>query len=153
MDQRKPDGARIVNIPLGHEDSSGITYNGFDPVFVTTEDSDLEDEDDIIEKVFGKRIPDSGDFTEQSLSPWLGPGYLVGVRISRAVTSQSLDAYTGPIGFINLAWTLVQSDVKEESANNTDKALDGVVIRVGTIDGIRTAVKTIGETFGAKVVK
>ena len=149
----KPDGARIVNIPLGHEDSSGMTYNGFDPVFVTTEDPDLEDEDDIIEKVFGKRIPDSGDFTEQSLSPWLGPGYLVGVRISRAVTSQSLDAYTGPIGFINLAWTLVQSDVKEESANNTDKALDGVVIRVGTIDGIRTAVKTIGETFGATVVK
>ena len=149
----KPNSERIVNIPFGHTDSDGITYNGFDPVLLSTEDPDLENEDDVVEKVFGKSIPDKGDFVDQSLSPWLGPGYLVGVRISRAVTSQSLDAYTGPIGFVNLSWTLVQSDVKDATSNNSDKALDGVVIRVGTIEGIRTAVKTIGETFGATVVK
>lgn len=150
----KPDGDRIVNIPFGHSSGSGIVYNGFDPVFVSTEDSSLEEEDDVVEKAFGKSIPDAADFYGQSISPWLGPGYLVGVRISRAVTGQNLEAYTGPIGFMNLSWTLVQADVKDVSnASDIDKALDGVVIRAGTIAGMRSAVETIGETFGATVIK
>jgi hypothetical protein len=87
-------------------------YNGFDPIFVSTSDASLEDSDDIIEKVLGDDIPSSREFALQGISPVLKPGYLVGIRISRAVTTgYDVTAYSDAIGFINLSWSLVQAQV------------------------------------------
>ena len=104
----KPDGPRTVYVPFGHQDSGGIAYNGFDPVFVTTENSELEDKDDVVAKVLGKNIPYFVDFSQQGVYPELKPGYLVGVRFARAVTQgQGMDPYSGPLGFVNLSWEIV----------------------------------------------
>lgn len=107
----KPDTERTVLVPFGHQSDGGITYNGFDPIFVTTDDPSLDDADDIVAKVIGKSIPYAADFALQQVSPELKPGYLVGVRISRAVTeADGVEPYTGAIGFINLSWSLVSLD-------------------------------------------
>jgi len=107
----KPDSERTVLIPFGHSTDDGIAYNGFDPVFITTDDKSLADKDDVIAKVLGKSLPASSDFAVQKISPELKPGYLVGVRISRAVTeAEGEQPYTGNIGFINLSWSLVSLD-------------------------------------------
>lgn len=107
----KPDSERTVLIPFGHTTDDGIAYNGFDPVFITTDDKSLADKDDVIAKVLGKSLPASSDFAVQKISPELKPGYLVGVRISRAVTeADGEQPYTGNIGFINLSWSLVSLD-------------------------------------------
>ena len=107
----KPDSERTVLVPFGHSADGGIAYNGFDPVFITTDDSSLTDKDDVIAKVLGKSIPAAADFAVQQVSPELRPGYLVGVRISRAVTqADGVEPYTGGIGFINLSWSLVSLD-------------------------------------------
>lgn len=105
----KPDSERTVFIPFGHPADGGIEYNGFDPVFITTDDKSLVDKDDVIANVLGKSLPSSNDFHD--ISPELRPGYLVGVRISRAVTqADGVEPYTGGIGFINLSWSLVSLD-------------------------------------------
>lgn len=105
----KPDSERTVLIPFGHPADGGIEYNGFDPVFITTDDKSLVDKDDVIANVLGKSLPSSNDFHD--ISPELRPGYLVGVRISRAVTqAYGVEPYTGGIGFINLSWSLVSLD-------------------------------------------
>jgi len=105
----KPDSDRTILIPFGHEDSgsSPFVYNGFDPVLLTTDDSGLENEADVIEKVLGAAVPDPDEFSGQSVTPVLRPGYLVGIRISRAVTTGDVVPYTGPLGFLNLTWELV----------------------------------------------
>lgn len=105
----KPDRERTVYIPFGHPADGGIEYNGFDPVFITTDDKSLVDKDDVIAKVLGKSLPSTTDFRD--ISPELRPGYLVGVRISRAVTqAEGEEPYTYGIGFINLSWSLVSLD-------------------------------------------
>ena len=107
----KPDSERTVLIPFGHTTDDGIAYNGFDPVFITTDDASLVDKDDVIAKVLGKSLPAATDFAVQDISPELKPGYLVGVRIARAVTqAENEEPYTGGIGFINLSWSLVSLD-------------------------------------------
>lgn len=104
----KPDGPRTVYVPFGHEDSGGVSYNGFDPVFVTTENGSLENKDDVVAKVLGKNIPYYVDFSQQGIFPELKPGYLVGIRFARAVTQdQGKDPYAGPLGFVNLSWEIV----------------------------------------------
>lgn len=104
----KPDGERTVLIPLGHQAGNGIVYNGFDPLVITTADADMTAASDIVAKVMGGDIPDRVDFALQGISPVLRPGYLVGIRISRAVTNASgAVAYTDALGFINLSWSLV----------------------------------------------
>ena len=107
----KPDSERTVLIPFGHPADGGIEYNGFDPVFITTDDKSLVDKDDVIAKVLGKSLPSAADFAVQDISPELRPGYLVGVRISRAVMqAEDEEPYTHGIGFINLSWSLVSLD-------------------------------------------
>ena len=106
----KPDSERMVLIPFGHQEGTGITYNGFDPILVSTSDSSLEDSDDIVEKVLGDNIPSAREFALQGIVPNLRPGYLVGIRISRAVTAgYDVTSYTDAIGFINLSWSLVSA--------------------------------------------
>lgn len=108
----KPDSERTVLIPFGHQEDSGIVYNGFDPVMVTTEDPDLESAYDIVEEVLGKSIPSAADFSLQTgVVPDLRPGYLVGIRFSRAVTqAYGVEPYKWPIGFVNLSWSIVSAD-------------------------------------------
>ena len=104
----KPNGDRTVTIPLGHEYENGYEYNGFDPVLVATYGMGLEDRDDIVQNAFGNDIPFANDFAGQDRNPYLRPGYLVGIRISRIVTpAGDYGAYVGPIGFMNLSWTIV----------------------------------------------
>ena len=117
----KPDSERTVLIPFGHAADGGIVYNGFDPLLISTEDESLTNEDDVVAKVLGKRIPHATDFALQKVIPELKPGYLVGVRFSRAVTPMDgLDAYTGAIGFINLAWSLVAAEDYGTAARPAD---------------------------------
>lgn len=108
----KPDSERTVLIPFGHQEDSGMVYNGFDPVMVTTEDPDLESAYDIVEEVLGKSIPSAADFSLQTgVVPDLRPGYLVGIRFSRAVTqAYGVEPYKWPIGFVNLSWSIVSAD-------------------------------------------
>lgn len=107
----KPDSERTVVIPFGHESGTGIAYDGFDPILITTNDKGLESSDDVVEKVIGGDIPYAPDFALQGIFPQLRPGYLVGIRISRAVTqAYGVEAYTGAIGFINLSWSLVSAE-------------------------------------------
>lgn len=117
----KPDSERTVFIPFGHPSDDGIVYNGFDPVFITTDDKSLVDKDDVIAKVLGKSLPSATDFAVQGISPELRPGYLVGVRISRAVTqAEDKEPYTHGIGFINLSWSLVSLDDYSVFASTVD---------------------------------
>lgn len=109
----KPDSDRTVLIPFGHSGDGGAvySYNGYDPVLVTTEGAAEQAVDDIVEPVLGKDIPSEQDFREQLIIPDLRPGYLVGVRFSRAVTQTTQGgAYTSPIGFINMSWELVSAE-------------------------------------------
>jgi hypothetical protein len=143
----KPDGERTVLIPFGHSSEDGISYNGFDPVFITTDDASLEDKDDVIAKVLGKSIPSTTEFDK--ISPELKPGYLVGVRIARAVTqAENEEPYTWGIGFINLSWSLVSLDdygtvqrvVQEDLfARNTETGLYHEVL-ASTHDGVTSLV-------------
>ena len=106
----KPNSERTVVIPFGHQDTNGFVYNGFDPILVTTNGAGFDSEDDIVENAFGNEIPFYPEFAGQEVSPYLRPGYLVGIRISRAITqSEEYGAYTGPIGFINLSWNIVSA--------------------------------------------
>lgn len=117
----KPDSERTVFIPFGHPADGGIEYNGFDPVFITTDDKSLIDKDDVIAKVLGKILPSATDFAVQGISPELRPGYLVGVRISRAVTQvEDKEPYTHGIGFINLSWSIVSLDDYSVVARTVD---------------------------------
>ena len=107
----KPNGERTVVIPFGHQGTNGFIYNGFDPLLVTTKGAGFENKDDIVEDALGNDIPYAPDFAGQEVVPELRPGYLVGIRISRAVTqAEGYGAYTGPIGFINLSWNLVSAE-------------------------------------------
>ena len=105
----KPNNDRIVNIPFGHPDDDGIVYNGFDPVQISTRDPDISSNiDDVIQVVLGENLPSRAEFYgQEGVSPVLKPGNLVGIRFARAVTPNDREAYTGPIGFINLSWTLM----------------------------------------------
>lgn len=107
----KPDGDRNILIPFGHSQDGGILYNGFDPILVTTEDSALNDEQDVVAKRFGTMIPDPSEFGgQEGVIPELRPGYLVGIRISRAVPGVgSEEPYRGAIGFLNLSWTIASA--------------------------------------------
>lgn len=107
-----PSAARMCEIPFGHIADGVVVYNGFDPVVAATSGFGRADEDDVFSSVFGALIPNALEFVAQreltSEQIVLRPGYLVGIRIARAVASSSeYAAYTGPIGFINLSWSLV----------------------------------------------
>ena len=107
----KPNSERTVVIPFGHQNTNGFVYNGFDPILVTTNGAGFDNEDDIVENAFGNDIPFYAEFAGQDVSPYLRPGYLVGVRISRAITqAEGYGAYTWPIGFINLSWNIVSAE-------------------------------------------
>ena len=153
----KPDAERNVIIPFGHVGSESATYgyNGYDPVLVTTNDSDMDSKYDVVEKRFGQNIPSSNDFAHQGITPVLRPGYLVGIRISRAVYQGSdFEPYPWAIGFINVSWALVSTDDYWRSARTPSvNPLDGVEIQANTAAGIRTAVETIGDALGATVVR
>jgi hypothetical protein len=106
----KPDAERFISIPFGHREEQGIKYNGFDPVLLTTDDVDVEDEDDVVEKVLGGVVPLSAEFNQQQLpsDPELRPGYLVGIRMSRVVSrGAGITPYRAALGFINLSWSIV----------------------------------------------
>lgn len=104
----KPDAERTISIPFGHQGDEGFEYDGFDPIVAITDDADMSDEDDVVQKVLGDAIPSVQEFIMQPVTPELRPGYLVGIRISRAVASGSgITPYTSPLGFINLSWSLV----------------------------------------------
>lgn len=106
----RPDSDRNVVIPFGHAEGTGFVYKGFDPVVVSTNDPSLASSDDVVEKVLGGDIPYAPDFALQSVTPDIRPGYLVGIRIARAVTQGSdLTPYADAIGFINLSWSLVSA--------------------------------------------
>ena len=84
-------------------------------------DKSLIDKDDVIAKVLGKILPSATDFAVQGISPELRPGYLVGVRISRAVTqAEDNEPYTHGIGFINLSWSIVSLDDYSVVARTVD---------------------------------
>ena len=168
----KPDGERTVIIPFGHGDGT-IEYNGFDPVIVRTNDSLIKNQDDIVWNAFGEQIPCDSDFYDQSIQPYLRPGYLVGIRIARAVTpSGEGEAYTGPLGFINLSWSLVSesswnskvvdpesisvelSNLRQSLSEKLSKdVLSGVDVLTNTAVGIRDAVKATSKVLGANVIK
>lgn len=167
----KPDSARTVLVPFGHQVGSGVQYNGFDPVLVKTDDNIGDSDPDVVSNALGEPIPSDADFVGQGISPVLRPGNLVGIRISRAVTEGSVEAYAGPIGFINLAWSLVstsgggvltdldtianeirnlEDEVKDKVSKN---ALQEVDMLTNTVDGIRESVKDVGGALGAHIVK
>jgi len=168
----KPDSERTVIIPFGHETSEGTVYNGFDPIMVKTDDGLSDDSDDVVSNAFGSPIPAASDFYgQEGVVAELRPGNLVGIRISRAVTPSGYDAYTGPLGFINISWSLVSTEtagssrdisaiaseirgMKEEIDGKVDKdALEGVDVMTNTADGIRSAVRSVSGELGANVVK
>lgn len=104
----KPNADRTVVIPLGHNGTNGFVYNGFDPILLTTKGAGFENRDDVVDDALGEDIPYRPEFAGQDATPDLRPGYLVGIRIARAVTqADGYGAYTGPIGFINLSWAIV----------------------------------------------
>lgn len=168
----KPDGERTVIIPFGHGDGT-IEYNGFDPVIVRTDDGIIKNQDDIVNNAFGEQIPCDSDFYDQSIQPYLRPGYLVGIRIARAVTPNGEgEAYTGPLGFINLSWSLVSesswnskvidtesisaelSNIRQSLSEKVAKdALGGMDVSTNTAAGIREAVKATSGVLGANVIK
>lgn len=150
----KPNGERTVLIPFGHNGERGNEYNGFDPILLTTKKSGFENKDDIVTDALGDAIPATVDFAGRWSSPALRPGYLVGIRVSRAVTSaQGFEPYRGAIGFVNLSWAIVPADNPELSTEEISGMLSGVVIKTNTIPGIRNAVESIGEAFGATIVR
>jgi hypothetical protein len=101
----KPNAERKVLIRFGHVGDQGYVYGGFDPLVVTTEQDADSSSSDVIYEGFGRDIPDKLEFDQ--VVPDLRPGYLVGIRLSRAVTNESgRTPYTGAIGFINLSWAL-----------------------------------------------
>ena len=108
----KPNSDRYVDIPFGHVygSSGNIKYNGFDPVYITN-GSTRDDKDDILLHAIGSVIPSADEFAGKELgdSIYLRPGYLVGIRISRAVTSGYVP-YDAPIGFMYLSWELVSAE-------------------------------------------
>lgn len=114
-----PDSERTVVVPLGHSDGEGgIVYIGFDPVQVVTDDPDEEDVADVIEKKLGPNVPSTLEFQQQpNVTPELRPGYMVGIRISRAKSSTGID-YSGPLGFVNMTWELVPT-VSEQVQSRT----------------------------------
>ena len=168
----KPDGERTIVIPFGHGDGT-IEYNGFDPVIVRTDDGIITNQDDIVNNAFGEQIPCDSDFINQQMQPFLRPGYLVGIRIARAVTpSGEGEAYTDPLGFINLSWSLVSESSWNSKVTDTESisaelsslrmsvnekvsktALSGVDVSTNTAAGIREAVKATSGVLGAKVIK
>lgn len=108
----QPNQERTVYIPLGHSvDGTAVVYNEFDPVVLTMEGEG--DEADVVIPALGDNIPSEIDFSGQDRYTNLRPGYLVGIRISRAVVTtppaeyDGCPAYTGSLGFINLSWSLV----------------------------------------------
>jgi len=170
----KPNGERNVIIPFGHESSGGITYNGFDPVLVKTDDHLDDDRNDVVHNVLGESIPCASEFYGQSVIPELRPGNLVGIRLSRAVTPGDYEAYNGPIGFINLSWSLVAIDNAGTAGQVTDidtiseairnlqhevqgkvskNAMSGSEVYTNTAAGMRTAVQTMSGILGADVKK
>ena len=170
----KPNSERTVLIPFGHESDGGIVYNGFDPVLVKTDDKLGEDRPDVVANVLGDVIPSEADFYGQDVDVELRPGNLVGIRMSRAVTPSGNEAYTGPLGFINLAWSLVSLDgagaggsiipesvvmeairelQTEVQGKVSKKALSGKEVYTNTPAGIREAVKDLSGVVGAEVVK
>lgn len=150
----KPDVERTVLIQFGHEGDGGITYDGFDPVLVMTDDDNVSEMADVVEKVLGESIPAKSEFALQtSVVPELRPGYLVGIRISRAVPQgTNIEPYTSALGFINLSWSLFATQESWSRAVNPYSPLDGVVIRANTVAGVRNAVEKIGGRLGATVV-
>ena len=167
----KPDSERTIQIPFGHGDGS-YEYRGFDPILVRTNDKVVKDEDDVVSNAFQDTVPCDSDFYGQTINPYLRPGYLVGIRIARAVTPSDKTAYTGPIGFINLSWSLVSAFGYGDTSLNVDQisneisslktavaekvskdALAGVDFATNNAAGIRDAVKTLGGTLGATIVK
>lgn len=116
----KPDGDRTVLIPFGHQSDGGYKYDGFDPVQIMTDDSGVTNRDDVVAKVLGPMIPNAPEFVLSHTIPELKPGYLVGIRMARAVTREGVP-YMGPIGFINLSWSLVTaSDYGSVRRNQED---------------------------------
>ena len=150
----KPDHERNILIPFGHESGEGVKYDGFDPIVIMTDDEGVQEEDDVVQKVLGEPIPSRSEFNQQTITPELRPGYLVGIRISRAVAQGTgITPYTGALGFINLSWSLVAKQDSWRGATNPVSPLDGVQIRANTPAGIRSAVETMGERLGATVVR
>jgi hypothetical protein len=105
----KPTSPRKLTIPFGRLVGSSYKYDAFDPVIVAT-DGYGDDQDDIISNALGRVIPSRYDFVDQTRFRDLKPGYLVGVRISRAIPEGVVNEYRNAIGFINLSWTLVSAE-------------------------------------------
>ena len=141
----KPSADRTVNIQFGHEENGLYRYSAFDPIYVTTKEADEKDVDDVLLHAFGERLPDTNEFSD--VVPDLRPGYLVGIRMSRAVTSgEGLTAYKGAIGVINLSWSLVSvsggyavaSSSDDIYARDTTSGLYHKVVAVQDDDGTMT---------------
>lgn len=163
-----PNAERIVTIPFGHEGDDGIVYNGFDPVFLMTDASSVENADDVVYKGLGSRIPAESEFAGQMVIPGLRPGYFVGIRMARAVSSSASEPYTSGIGFMNLTWELFDAEredsgttsskdsdleqIRDELKNKIDKdVMSGTHISTGTIPAMRDSIEKIGNALGASV--
>jgi hypothetical protein len=84
---------------------SSYKYDAYDPVVVTTEGYGYNAENDVVSEVLGPVVPYRLEFSDQTRFRNLKPGYLLGIRISRAISSAQ-NPYRGAVGFINLSWTL-----------------------------------------------
>lgn len=102
---------RQLAIPLGHLENGQWEYISCDPFVATTEkDPEMPIDDVKVPLYSGNRslpIPDSTELGEVKLKP----GYLVALRLSRITppntgVGTSYRAYTGPLGFLSMEWTL-----------------------------------------------
>lgn len=110
----KPDESRVLEVPLlSTRDDEVVTYKAFDPVLIHTKD----DSDDVPAKMYsvlGEKIPNFDECSKYLAKHetitratfGIRPGYTVAVRISRNSVVSGVDEYTGPIGFINMRWSL-----------------------------------------------
>jgi len=105
-----PSSPRQISVPLGHLDGdNNWTYVAYDP-FVATTDVNEEKTDDVCVSFSDKPIPDNDELPDVVLRP----GYLVAIRLSRSAPSgagggTTYDAYTNPLGFLSLDWSLVEA--------------------------------------------
>ena len=118
-----PDSVRDISVPFGHQEGGVYKYVAYDP-FVATTDSAKEKENDVCVALSNLAIPDTGEFTGTAKnSAKLKPGYLVAVRISRTAptlvnSGTSYAAYTAPVGFLSLEWTLEEAEKTTEYSSD-----------------------------------
>ena len=99
-------------IPFGYYSGNpALTiYKAYDPMLVHNDAALGADSARKQVRILGGAIPVSADLASWNTGvdgePYVKPGSLVGIRVSRAGLLSSNKEYTSPIGFINLYWKL-----------------------------------------------